>query len=205
MKENVEKSKGKTPHKSLPKNVNSDVTTKEHQNHHRKEKTDPPESFRSTDLEQLNDKQDPTTNDKETGKIMERRKCFNCNAKGHIAINCPNKDISKWCNFCSKTNHDTNECWSIHNIHISTGCQQVSIIHVSTKQFQKRGENPSTMILQGCHPVSGHGGRRRVAETIDGTKKRESNLFWRAYLSPFFVGKKMESRSAHIDFVVEIS
>ena len=93
----------------------------------------------------------------------------------------------------------------IHNIHISTGCQQVSIIHVSTKQFQKRGENPSTMILQGCHPVSGHGGRRRVAETIDGTKKRELNLFWRAYLSPFFVGKKMESRSVLMDFVVEIS
>ena len=98
-----------------------------------------------------------------------------------------------------------NVSFIIHNIHISTGCQQVSIIHVSTKQFQKRGENPTTMILQGCHPVSWHGGRRRVAETIDGTKKLGLIFFWRACLSHFFGGMKIESRSAHKDFVIEIS
>ena len=79
--------------------------------------------------------------------------------------------------------------WIIHNIHISTGCQQVSIIHILTKQFQKRGESPTEMILQGCHPVSWHGGRRRVAETIDGTKKLGLIFFWRACLSHFFGGK----------------
>ena len=43
---------------------------------------------------------------------LEKRKCYNCNNKGHIAADCPNKNISKWCTYCSKKNHNTDECWS---------------------------------------------------------------------------------------------
>ena len=42
----------------------------------------------------------------------DNRKCFNCNIKGHIAKDCPTENKSKWCNFCSKDNHDTEDCWS---------------------------------------------------------------------------------------------
>ena len=45
-------------------------------------------------------------------KNLEKRKCYNCNNKGHIAVDCPNKNISKWCTYCSKKNHNTDECWS---------------------------------------------------------------------------------------------
>ena len=46
-----------------------------------------------------------------TIKNWDNRKCFNC-IKGPIGKDCPFKNKSKWCNFCSKDNHQTEDSWS---------------------------------------------------------------------------------------------
>ena len=48
----------------------------------------------------------------------EKRKCFQCNTRGHLAKDCPNIDNSKWCTFCSKNSHNIEDCWSKKDSHI---------------------------------------------------------------------------------------
>ena len=81
----------------------------------------------------------------------------------------------------------------------------INYSQLQQSNFKREMKTPRRLSFKGVHPVSGHGGRRKLADTIDITKKPGLKYFWRADLSNFFDEKNFEVRSAPTDFVTEIS